>query len=54
MPIEDEGWGLITRFRVPGYGELGICEPRHRVAAAVFGSGQDTPRDLPGSARARR
>src|SRR5918998_3695772 len=21
-PIEDEGWGLMTRLKVPGYGEL--------------------------------
>jgi catechol 2,3-dioxygenase-like lactoylglutathione lyase family enzyme len=27
--ITDEGWGLLTRFRVPGAGEIGLYEPRH-------------------------
>jgi catechol 2,3-dioxygenase-like lactoylglutathione lyase family enzyme len=27
--ISDEGWGLVTRFRVPGAGEIGLYEPRH-------------------------
>ena len=28
-PIEDEGWGRIAQFRIPGAGEIGIYEPRH-------------------------
>jgi catechol 2,3-dioxygenase-like lactoylglutathione lyase family enzyme len=28
-PVEDEGWGLITAFRIPGAGEIGLYEPRH-------------------------
>jgi catechol 2,3-dioxygenase-like lactoylglutathione lyase family enzyme len=28
-PVSDEGWGLLTRFRVPGAGEIGLYEPRH-------------------------
>jgi hypothetical protein len=28
-PINDEGWGLITAFAVPGAGELALYEPRH-------------------------
>ena len=28
-PVTDEGWGLLTRMRVPGFGELGLYEPRH-------------------------
>ena len=27
--IEDEGWGRIARFKVPGAGEIGLYEPRH-------------------------
>jgi catechol 2,3-dioxygenase-like lactoylglutathione lyase family enzyme len=27
--ITDEGWGLLTHFRVPGAGEIGLYEPRH-------------------------
>jgi catechol 2,3-dioxygenase-like lactoylglutathione lyase family enzyme len=28
-PVADEGWGLITTFRIPGAGEIGLYEPRH-------------------------
>jgi catechol 2,3-dioxygenase-like lactoylglutathione lyase family enzyme len=28
-PVSDEGWGLLTRLRVPGAGEIGLYEPRH-------------------------
>ena len=27
--IEDEGWGRIAQFKIPGAGEIGIYEPRH-------------------------
>jgi catechol 2,3-dioxygenase-like lactoylglutathione lyase family enzyme len=33
--VSDEGWGLLTRMRVPGMGELGLYEPRHPTAAGV-------------------
>ena len=36
--IEDEGWGKIAQFKVPGAGEMGVYEPRH-------------PSPLPGFAR---
>jgi catechol 2,3-dioxygenase-like lactoylglutathione lyase family enzyme len=28
-PVSQEAWGLITRLDVPGYGEIGLYEPRH-------------------------
>lgn len=31
-PVENQGFGLITRMRVPGGGELGLYQPRHPVA----------------------
>jgi hypothetical protein len=31
-PITDEGWGLLTAFKAPGGGELGLYEPRHPTA----------------------
>ncbi|MGZ4589735.1 MAG: VOC family protein [Actinomycetes bacterium] len=31
-PITEERWGRLTRFRLPGGGELGLYEPRHRLA----------------------
>jgi catechol 2,3-dioxygenase-like lactoylglutathione lyase family enzyme len=35
-PVTDEGWGLITRLRVPGGGDIGLYEPRHASPLAVF------------------
>jgi catechol 2,3-dioxygenase-like lactoylglutathione lyase family enzyme len=35
-PIEDKGWGLMTRFVVPGFGELGLYEPRHPSPLPAF------------------
>jgi hypothetical protein len=29
-PVRDEGWGLVTAIELPGGGELGLYEPRHR------------------------
>jgi catechol 2,3-dioxygenase-like lactoylglutathione lyase family enzyme len=30
--IEEAGFGLLTRLRVPGAGEVGLYQPRHAVA----------------------
>ena len=27
--ISEERWGRVTRFRLPGGGEVGMYEPRH-------------------------
>jgi catechol 2,3-dioxygenase-like lactoylglutathione lyase family enzyme len=35
-PATDEGYGLVTRFRVPGAGEIGLYEPRHESPLAEF------------------
>jgi catechol 2,3-dioxygenase-like lactoylglutathione lyase family enzyme len=35
-PITDEGYGLMTRFRIPGGGEIGLYEPRHPSPLAEF------------------
>jgi predicted enzyme related to lactoylglutathione lyase len=29
-PPSDEGWGLLVQIQVPGLGELGLYEPRHK------------------------
>jgi catechol 2,3-dioxygenase-like lactoylglutathione lyase family enzyme len=31
-PIEQAGFGMLTRFRVPGAGEMGLYQPRHPTA----------------------
>jgi hypothetical protein len=36
--IADEGWGLITTLEVPGYGEMGLYEPRHPSLLPAFAS----------------
>jgi catechol 2,3-dioxygenase-like lactoylglutathione lyase family enzyme len=36
-PISDERFGRLTRLRVPGFGELGLYEPRHLSPLAEFG-----------------
>ena len=36
-PITDEGFGLMTRLKVPGFGELGLYEPRHPSPLPAFG-----------------
>jgi catechol 2,3-dioxygenase-like lactoylglutathione lyase family enzyme len=32
QPVTDAGWGRLTRFRLPGGGEVGMYEPRHERA----------------------
>jgi predicted enzyme related to lactoylglutathione lyase len=31
-PIENQGFGRLTRLRVPGGGEVGLYQPRHATA----------------------
>ena len=31
-PVENQGFGLITRFKIPGGGEMGLYQPRHPTA----------------------
>ena len=33
-PVADQGWGLLTRLRIPGGGEMGLYQPRHPTAIA--------------------
>ena len=35
-PVHDEGWGLVTRLVVPGFGEVGLYEPRHATPLQAF------------------
>jgi len=36
QPITDEGFGLLTKFKVPGAGEVGLYEPKHPSPLAEF------------------
>jgi catechol 2,3-dioxygenase-like lactoylglutathione lyase family enzyme len=31
-PVENQGFGLLVRLRVPGAGEIGLYQPRHLTA----------------------
>jgi catechol 2,3-dioxygenase-like lactoylglutathione lyase family enzyme len=31
-PVENQGFGLLTRLRIPGAGEIGLYQPRHATA----------------------
>lgn len=33
--VSDERWGRLTRFRLPGGGEVGLYEPRHPLAIDI-------------------
>lgn len=35
-PVADEGFGLVTRFLIPGAGEAGLYEPRHPSPLDAF------------------
>jgi catechol 2,3-dioxygenase-like lactoylglutathione lyase family enzyme len=36
-PVEDQGWGLLARLKVPGAGVIGLYEPRHASPLPEFG-----------------
>jgi hypothetical protein len=35
MPVQDEGWGLLTQLTLPGGGKLGVYQPRHARPQAM-------------------
>lgn len=37
-PISDESWGRVTWIRIPENVELGLYEPKHKLAAGVKGA----------------
>ena len=39
-PVTDQGWGLMTRFKIPGAGEIGLYEPKHPSPLAEFSGEQ--------------
>ena len=36
-PVEDQGFGKLVRLRIPGAGEIGLYEPKHRTAYDLDG-----------------
>jgi catechol 2,3-dioxygenase-like lactoylglutathione lyase family enzyme len=35
-PVTNQRWGLVTRFKVPGFGDLGLYEPLHPSVLPAF------------------
>ena len=35
LPVQDQGWGLLTRLTLPGGGQLGVYQPRHARPKAM-------------------
>lgn len=33
-PVQEERWGTLTRFRLPGGGKIGLYQPKHPTAIA--------------------
>ena len=36
-PVDDQGWGLLSRLTLPGGGKLGVYQPRHARPAPMSG-----------------
>jgi len=36
-PVQSQGFGLLTRLKVPGGGEMGLYQPRHATAYDLEG-----------------
>ena len=39
-PVTDQGYGLLTRFKIPGAGEIGLYQPKHPSPLAEFSGEQ--------------
>lgn len=44
-PIEDQGFGLITRLKIPGAGELQLYQPKHASPLEEFDARPAPDRD---------
>lgn len=42
-PVQDQGWGLLTRVTLPGGGKLGVYQPRHARPEPMFCPGFKLP-----------
>lgn len=53
-PVQDQGYGLVTAFRLPDGSEMGIYEPRHPMAIAGTRRKRRPARKPRGKARPKR
>ena len=40
MPISDQGWGLVTRLKLPSGDQIGLYQPKHPTALDLKGPSQ--------------
>ena len=45
-PVQEAGFGLLARLRVPGAGEIGIYQPKHPTAYDLGDRARPAPPDL--------
>jgi catechol 2,3-dioxygenase-like lactoylglutathione lyase family enzyme len=53
-PVQDQGYGLVTAFRLPDGSEMGLYQPRHPMAIALPGKAKPAAKRKPKAARKRR
>jgi catechol 2,3-dioxygenase-like lactoylglutathione lyase family enzyme len=46
-PITEARFGLMTRFKIPGAGEIGLYEPKHPSPLAEFGKLDRSRKEMP-------
>jgi catechol 2,3-dioxygenase-like lactoylglutathione lyase family enzyme len=52
--IRDVGWGSLTSVTIPGGGEIGLYEPRHKTAIGMAGTKKATSRKSASAAKRAR
>jgi len=53
--IQDRGWGQLVQLTLPGGGQLGVYQPRHKSPKSVVGSrGKTSGRSVASKSEARK
>ena len=52
-PVQDQGWGLVTQFTLPGGGKLGVYEPRHARPRPMPATNRATKAASPATAKSQ-
>jgi hypothetical protein len=54
LPVQDQGWGLLTQLTLPGGGKLGVYQPRHARPSPMGGAPAPAASKKPAKAVARK
>jgi hypothetical protein len=52
--IQDQGWGVLTKLRLPGGGKIGVYEPRHARPKPILKAARKRPEKPRRKKKARR